>query len=106
MLQKLFLLTLVVCSLKTYACLDIQQVQNFLLQIAKDEAQIADIPEYKQSMLLDKPDHYGITTNKINLINIYKSSHLKKPLSEIQVAQINALEAKKQEFIKAQERCN
>ena len=88
-----------------YACERPMKIRNYLMQVAANEAQIANIPEYKQAMLLDKPDYYGLTNNKIALINAYKKSHLKDALTDEQIAQINLLEQSKQEFLKSQNIC-
>ncbi len=116
---NLFLLALtVMCDIKTimfvnllivhqisYACVNQLEVQNYLMQIASQEVAIAEIPQYKKAILLDKPDKYNLTTDKINLINAYKKSHLKNKLDEVQISKINELENTKKEFFKSHELC-
>jgi hypothetical protein len=77
-------------------CIKQEQLTAYEFEVAQKEAHIADIPQYKSGMLLDKT---GALENKIVLINAYKKSHMKKPLSPEQVDQINQLEKQRKFFL-------
>lgn len=67
-------------------------VETALLQIAQEEAYIANIGSNKLSML------YGIN-NPIPIINRWHKLQNKKPLTNEQIRKINILENKKKNFL-------
>lgn len=68
-------------------------IQSTLMSIAAEEAQIANIGANKYTML------YG-TENPIPVINRWNEIENRPTLTDTQIAQINDLEAKKQQFLK------
>ncbi len=69
--------------------------QSELMQIAAQEAQIANIGANKYMML------YGVN-NPIPVINRWNQIEKRSALTEAQIEQINALELKKHEILKSQ----
>lgn len=72
-----------------------QAVQSELMQIAAQEAQIANIGANKYMML------YGVN-NPIPIINRWNEIEHHPQLTKVQIEQINILELKKHEILKSQ----
>jgi hypothetical protein len=78
-------------------CLGQIPLTQYLLAIAQKEAEIAEIPQYKSGMLVDK----GSPIDKVTLIQQYKKSHLQQPLTSNQITEINDIEQQKKEFLRS-----
>ncbi len=98
-LRLILLINSLIIINKSYACISNQEAQDYSLQIASQEVVIAGIPQYKKAILADRPDKYDLTTNKVELINAYKKAHLKDPLNQMEIMQINTLEEMKKNYI-------
>ena len=90
MKYKIALLAALGCSL-VYA--DNAVIQSQLMDIAAQEAQISNIGANKYMMLYGK-------NNPIPIINRWNSMEHRPALTDDQIAQINKLEAQKQQLLK------
>ncbi|MBY0380126.1 MAG: hypothetical protein K2P99_06990 [Burkholderiales bacterium] len=87
------------------ACVDKTQITGYLFDVAGREANIAGIPDYKKAILLDKPDAYSLTKDKVRLINLYFKAHLKPELTEEKINKINLIEQEKMNYLQGLDIC-
>lgn len=90
------LIILVFYNINAYPvnCISKTSYIEFLLSISQKQAQIANIPDYKAAMLVNRRGNSKI----ISLIKAYKKAHMQEPLNDKQIALIEELEVRKSEF--------
>lgn len=87
------------------SCVQSLEYQNAMQSFAHQEALVAGIPLLKERILLDRPDWYGLTTDKVKFIAQYKAAHNKPSLTDDQIYKINEIENNKKQFLQKSRAC-